>query len=266
MSWTGKICLVTGGARGVGRAIARALAQAGAIVQVGDVDVPTAATEAERAEFGAGSIEFVRCDVTDDDSVRAWTEGAFRRFGKIDVLVNNAGLVRWDDVLRLPVEDARRMMRVAFDGMVLCTQAVLPRMLAAGAGRIVNMGSIAGDVFVFGGCAAYAASKAAVNAYTRVLQAELAGSPVRVTLVCPGPVRGTRFDEDVTTRRLLPSVAERFPKVGLDDLAAGVLRALSAGSEEVVMPWQYFFARGTYRLFPGLSRRLCRRKDAVAQA
>lgn len=256
----GQVCLVTGGAQGIGAALCRLLSQRDARVFVADISREhlRAADQVQPARPAAGSIHYSCCDVTQWREVEAWIRTVHDRTGRIDVLVNNAAYIRWEDVALMPVEDAQRIMRVAYDGMVFCVHAVLPEMLRAGRGHIVNMGSVADQMFLFGGYAAYAAAKAAINAFSQVLQIELRNSGVRVTLIRPGLVAGTSlFGQQVDASRM-PRIADLLPLTSADTVARQVLRMLEKPREILTIPWQYRVLAGLYQAAPRLSRWLSR--------
>ena len=176
---SGRRALVTGGASGIGAAIATRLADDGAEVAVGDIDLDGA--KAHAAAIGGVAVHL---DVTDPESARA----AVAEAGPFDVLVNNAGVdhpgVFFSDVTP---EQWRRLLAVNLEGVFACTQAVLPAMQRAGWGRIVNLSSEAGRM---GGKAnaVYAAAKGAIIAFTKSIAQENARYGITVNAVAPGPI------------------------------------------------------------------------------
>lgn len=178
-----KIAIVTGAGRGIGRGIAEKMASEGAIVVVTDVDEQSAVTAAK--ELGNGSIG-LRVDVTDRTSVAAMAATVTERFGRIDVLVNNAG---WDKVgpfVDSDEADWDRVIAINLYGVFNTCKAVLPIMQEQGHGHVVNLGSDAGRVGSSGE-AVYSAAKGGVIAFTKALAREMARNRINVNVVCPGP-------------------------------------------------------------------------------
>jgi 3-hydroxybutyrate dehydrogenase len=215
---TGRGAVITGGGRGIGRAVARALADAGARVVVcarSTNDIEGVASELRDAGHDAHAVS---CDVADPESIRAMAEAALERLGTVDILVNNAGIALSNPVKRLPLEEWNRILAVNATGTFLCTQAFLPGMQERGWGRIVNVASVAG---LRGAryIAAYTASKHAQVGFTRALAHEVAEQGITVNAICPGYV-----DTPMTEY----SVARIVEKTGVSkEEALGHILALS---------------------------------------
>ena len=187
----GKIAIVAGAARGLGRGIAERLASEGATVVVTDVNEAGAKEAADEIANGAIGIG---CDVSDYDSVESMVADVKERFGRIDVLVNNAG---WD--LAAPFLDLDRdvwpkIIGINLYGVLNTSKAVLPVMAEQGSGSVVNISSDAGRVGSSGE-AVYSAAKGGVIAFTKSTARELARKQVRVNVVCPGPSDTQLFAE-----------------------------------------------------------------------
>jgi NAD(P)-dependent dehydrogenase (short-subunit alcohol dehydrogenase family) len=258
---TDQVCLVTGGAQGIGWAISQALADHGAQVYVCDISQESLAhaTEEVARSPWADQITLARCDVTDRAQVEDWITNIHTQTGRIDVLVNNAAFVDWRSVMDMPVESAERTMRVGYDGMVYGIKAVLPLMLSAGRGHIVNMGSSIGRVFASGPSAAYASVKAAIDGYTQMLQIELKGTPVHVTLVLPSAVAGTSFFRQHVSSSKMPRMGDFLPYVTPPQVAASVLRAIRERRKIVNIPGYLRLIYLLFALAPGAVRWLSSR-------
>ena len=178
-----KIAIVTGAGQGIGRAIAHKLAAEGATVIVTDLNEATAKDTA--AAIGSGAIG-LRTDVTDRDSVNATVDQVMARFGRIDVLVNNAGWDKGERFLDSEPETWDRVMQINLYGVFNTLKKVLPIMALQGGGRVVNLGSDAGRVGSSGE-AVYSAAKGGVIAFTKAMAREMARDGVNVNCVCPGP-------------------------------------------------------------------------------
>ncbi|MFQ6850270.1 SDR family NAD(P)-dependent oxidoreductase [Streptomyces sp. 35M1] len=185
----GRVVLVTGAARGQGEQAARLFAAEGARVVVADVLVEQgeALVKELAEESGADVARFVRLDVGDEGDWAAAVAVAKDAFGKIDGLVNNAGILRFNELVDTPLAEFEQVVRVNMTGAFLGIRAVAPEIEAAGGGTIVNTSSYTGltGMPLVG---AYAATKHAVLGLTRVAAMELAGKGIRVNAVCPGAV------------------------------------------------------------------------------
>lgn len=182
----GKVAVVTGGASGFGEATARRFCREGASVVVGDVDEKGGRRVVGELVAAGSAAELVLGDVSRLDNALALAETAVRRFGRLDVLVNNAGIAlgRGRDTWDSPEDDYDRLIRTNLRSVYACSKAAIPRMLAGGGGSIVNVASIA--VFAAVGGAPYGAAKGGMLSYSRHLAAELASRQVRVNCVSPG--------------------------------------------------------------------------------
>jgi 3-oxoacyl-[acyl-carrier protein] reductase len=206
-----KVCLITGGAAGIGKATAIKFASEGAKVVLCDVDPE--AGEALAKELGNGSV-FYKVDVTDRQAVQEWVDDVVDKFGQVDVLVNNAGITR--DGLFVKYKDGEvvsQMSEDAFDlvikvnlkGVFNCAQAVTPQMIKQGSGVILNASSIVGLYGNFGQTN-YAATKFGVIGMTKTWSRELGRYNIRVNAVCPGFI--------------LTEMVQKMPEKILENLAS----------------------------------------------
>lgn len=232
-----KVAIVTGGAQGIGRSIAQALSRNGAFVVLADLQEEKG--RATAAELAAG--EFTVCDVSDPAQVRALVEGAVERHGRLDIMVNNAGINtgRPEDrvtIERYPDEIWHRILNVDLNGVFYCCKAASAQMLKQGSGNIVNIASIAGVVplrLQIG----YVAAKAAVIKMTEAMACELAPNGIRVNAVSPGStlVEGTRqlfYNNKEMAERLASFIPQRRPGDS-EEIAEAVLYLVSDASSYV---------------------------------
>jgi 3-oxoacyl-[acyl-carrier protein] reductase len=188
---TGRVALVTGASRGIGRAIARGLAARGAIVVAAARGDHATAVTAEIVSDG-GRAECVTLDVTDGAAVQAAIAGILERLDRIDILVNNAGITRDQLMLRMKRDDWDAVLSTNLTAAFSCTQAVLKSMVKQRAGRVINVTSVVGQSGN-AGQANYAASKAGLIGFTKALALEVASRNITVNAVAPGLI-----DTDMT--------------------------------------------------------------------
>lgn len=191
----GKVAVVTGGAKGLGKAIALALANGGATVAVADVDEHVGNQTVQEIESSKGSAIFVPCDLRKETDVEDMVEKVVSTFSKIDVLVNNAGIGKVARLWETPTEVWDDTMAVNLRGSYLCIKYVIPHMIEQKSGRIINISSAVGRQ-AQPLMAAYAISKAAQIAMTVALAKEVAEYGIRVNAVCPGPVETAWWAEN----------------------------------------------------------------------
>ena len=186
MRLEGKVAVITGGARGQGATEARMFAQEGAKVVIGDIrDELGVQVEAEIRELG-GEAVYLHLDVANADDWQRAVETAEERFGKVDVLVNNAAIVLRKDIEETTGEDWDNIMEINAKGVFLGTKAVIPAMRRAGGGSIINISSISGLVSI--GPPAYIATKGAVRLFTKSTAIQYAAENIRANSIHPGSV------------------------------------------------------------------------------
>ncbi|MCA9750868.1 MAG: SDR family oxidoreductase [Gemmatimonadetes bacterium] len=221
-----RIAVVTGAGRGIGAAVARELASAGARVVLASRTLAPATAVAEEITAAGGRALALRCDVTGEADVALLAADLAERVGPADILVNNAGAAHAAPLERTTLDDWERMLAVNATGTFLMTRALLPAMIARGFGRVVNVASVAaleGGRYI----SAYAAAKHAVLGFTRSVAEEVRGTGVTVNAVCPGYV-----DTDLTRE----SVRRIVEKTGRSEADARRLLAQSNAGGELLAP------------------------------
>jgi 3-oxoacyl-[acyl-carrier protein] reductase len=209
MKLKNKVAMITGAGRGLGREMALRFAREGARVVIADIDEATAQAVAAEIASIPGEALALKVDVSDPSLVTAAIEEVVKRYGQLDVLVNNAGIGSCVPVLDMTLAEWDRNLRVNLTGTFLCAQAAARVMVRQGGGRIVNIASISGQRGGVGR-AAYGAAKAGVIQLTRVMAVELAAHGVAVNAISPGPVdtEQSRGTHTPATRR---AYLERIP-------------------------------------------------------
>jgi NAD(P)-dependent dehydrogenase (short-subunit alcohol dehydrogenase family) len=223
-SLTGKVAAITGGGRGIGRAIAHALAREGAHVAVGDLDVQAA--EQVAAELGGQALG-VGLDVTDHAGFTAFLDEVEQRLGPLDILVNNAGIMPVSPLVEEDAASIARQLEINLHAVIHGTQEAMRRMGPRGTGHIVQLASLAGRTG-FPQLATYCATKHGVVGLSEAVRAELRGSGVEVSVVMPGIVR-TELATGLAEARGVKSVAP-------EDVATEVIGALKVPRFDVFVP------------------------------
>ena len=240
-----RVAIVTGAANGIGRACAEGLARAGAHVIAVDVDAAGAEASAAAVSALGRKALAVTADVGDLASIDALTRRAMDAFGRIDVLVNNAGITRRALIMDLTEADWDRIFRVNAKGVFFCLQRVAREMIPRRSGAIVNIASIAGKGYAGTSNAIYAASKGAVISLTRIAALQLAQHDIRVNSVCPGTTVTALSNDNLRTRAQQQGVSveemERVRNAAIplgrpntpEDVAALVVFLASPGARNI---------------------------------
>lgn len=229
MEFKGRVALVTGSARGIGRAIAEALAKRGADVVIADINPDDAgATATEIARYGVRTIA-VRLDVSNSGEVVRAFEDILREFGRLDILVNNAGITKDNLLLRMKEEDWDAVIDVNLKGVFLCSKEAVKTMAKQRYGRIVNIASV---VAFMGnpGQANYSASKAGIVGLTKTIAKEYAGRGITSNAVAPGFITTAMTDalpENIKEEMMKAIPLNRFGTI--EDVANAVVFLVSAG-------------------------------------
>ena len=245
------VVVVTGASSGIGAALAQAFAREGACVVLAGRREDRLQDLARRIAAFQPRVLALPCDVTNEDQVRALVAATLQRFGRIDVLVNNAGILIAGPTAELGDRAVRTMLDTNVRGLLTCTRLVVPHMRERGYGHIVQISSIAGFVSL-PPIGVYAATKHAVQAIADALRIELSGTGIHVTSVCPGPVAselGQRGPDRRTSHANLGRLAANAA-------AARILDAVYLRRREVFMPGILRFAALADALVPGLVGRI----------
>ena len=221
----GQIALVTGASRGIGRAVALALAEAGAEVVVNYSSSPDAA-DAVVAEIkdSGGQAYALQANVAEEEAVNSLVKTVIERSGRIDVLVNNAGITRDGLLMRMKTEDWQAVINLNLSGVFLCTRAVARPMLKQKSGRIINITSVVG-LMGNAGQSNYAAAKAGVVGFTRSTAKEMASRGITVNAVAPGFI-ATDMTKDLDAEGILTAIP--LGQFGTPEQVAGAVRFLAA--------------------------------------
>lgn len=259
MDLRGKVVLITGGSRGLGLALARGFAKEGARLILCARDENELQAAKQDLAKSAAQVLTVPCDVSDRLQVEHLIGEGVRHYGRIDVLVNNAGVIQVGPLESMTIEDFERAMNVMFWGTVYTSLAVLPHMRRLEQARIVNITSIGGKVSV-PHLVPYSCAKFAAVAFSEGLRAELQGSGVKVVTIAPGLMRtgsyvNAHFKGDVNSEAAWFSTSASLPglSIGAARAAGQIISATRTGrAERILTPQANALAR-FHGLFPGLT-------------
>ena len=229
----GKVALVTGGGAGIGESTARRLASEGARVLVVDVDGAEAERVAGEIRGGGGVAEAMAADVADPLVPRAMVASAVERFGRLDVLHNNAGHGTWGRIVDLPVEQWNATLALDLTAPFLAAKAALPIMIAQRAGVVVNTASIAGMVGEYA-LAAYCAAKAGLISLTRSIAIEHGRDGIRAVCVCPGPILTKGMSRMPAARLTMLERAQPQGRLGTPEEVASLVAFLASDEASFV--------------------------------
>ena len=228
-SLEGRVVAITGASSGIGEATALALAGAGAAVALGARRTDRIEALAQRIEGDGGRALAISVDVSDESQARAFVEQSHEQLGRLDALVNNAGVMLLGAVEGADTEDWRRMVDVNLLGLLYCTHAALPLMREQGGGHIVNLSSVAGRIASLGS-AVYNLTKWGVNGFSEGLRQEALNSNIRVTIVEPGFVATELqgHNKNIMVKQATEKMREQIGDVlEAQDIADAILYALS---------------------------------------
>ncbi len=250
ISLEGKIIVVTGASSGIGAMAAQMLSERGAVIVL-------AARNADKlkqvAAKMAGPYLVLEMDVGSDASVKEGFERVLTEFGRVDVLLNNAGYGKFEYLDQMPVSEFAEMMNVNYIGMVRCAKAVLPSMKAARSGRIVNVASMAGKIGT-AKSTAYTATKHAVVGFGSALRQEVREYGITVSTINPGPIDTPFFEIADPSGGYVKNV--QWMMLEPERVAKAMVKAAEKGTTEVNLPWIAGVGAKWYQMFPRLADRL----------
>jgi 3-oxoacyl-[acyl-carrier protein] reductase len=234
MKLNGRVAVVTGGGRGIGRSISLRFALEGAHVLVADILEGEAAAVADEITGAGGNARAFVVDVTDARRIQQMVEAAVESWGRIDVLVTCAGVGLTKLMLDTTLDEWQRVLRINLTGVFLCCQTVARVMVRQGSGRIINIASLSGQRGGTGR-SAYGASKAGVTALTKVMAVELAPHGICVNEIAPGPVNTemTAVTHDEATRQAYHNLIPMRRYAERDEIAAAAVFLASDEAEFV---------------------------------
>jgi len=255
MRLDGKVALVTGASEGIGASLARLLSQRGALLSL------TARSEEKLRSVGGETALIVAGDITNETTRQTIVDRTLQQFGRIDILINNAGVGLYAPAHSAPIEEARRMWELNFFAPLDLTQRVVPHMKQQRGGIIVNVGSIAGKM-TLPWFTLYSASKYAIGSLTDGLRMELRAFGIHTMTVCPGYVN-TGFQQNVLHGDP-PALAGRTRQwaISADQCASDIVRGIENGKRTVVTPASGWLLIALERLFPTLVDRQLERVNS----
>jgi len=228
MRFEGKVALVTGAARGIGKAVALALAREGAGVVVTDVDVEGAQRVAQEIDGLGWKAQAIQADVSQCEAVQQLVKQAVSHFGRIDILVNNAGIIRRGTFLDHEPEEWDKVLSVNLGGTFNCAKEVVPLMIKQGGGKIINISSVVGKLGDLASAPSYGTSKGAINTFTKSLARELAQYGINVNAVAPHAIETEMSQEWPEEKRRQIVDAIPLKRLGQPEEVAEVVAFLAS--------------------------------------
>lgn len=250
MKLQGKVTVITGASMGIGEAIAKLFLQEGARLVLCARDLARTQAAAQRIGGTAENTLCLACDVSQHVQVDTMMQETLKRFGQIDILINNAGFGLNDSVEKIDLGQLRQMFDTNLFGTIECMQAVIPIMRRQGGGQIVNISSVSGHIATpyMGG---YAATKHAMQAIGAAARMELKRHNIHVATVCPGYI-ATDFSKNMIKGSQPERVSVMRNGPGPEVVARATLKAVIKSKRQVVTPWFYWIFIKLYENAPGL--------------
>jgi short-subunit dehydrogenase len=254
MNFANQVVLITGASSGIGRSLAMDLARLGAAV-IGCARSKERLDQTLNEIRSAGhSATMIPCDVGSRQQVQSMISQVLNEFGRVDILINNAGIGMRKPFVETPIETVEGIMRTNYLGMVYCTHAVLPSMIQRRSGHIVNISSVAGIIGLVN-IAGYSGSKFAMNGFSESLYHEVKPYGIHVSLICPGPVR-TDFTRAFAEN---PPLSPTRLMVEPEFISRVALRAIQEKRFEIVTPRSLALMCWVKQLLPGIFRAITHR-------
>lgn len=265
--WKDKVVLVTGGSSGLGRVIAEEFGKRGALLTLVGLEEELLRTAAEEMTGQGLTVFPIVANITCQDDVDRVFSATVAHYGRLDVLVNNAGRTHRGKITEITPDEIQSLFDLNVMGTIRCTQKAVPHLLQT-KGHVVNIGSLAAKSAARW-VGAYPITKHAVAAFSQQLRLELGGEGLHVLLVCPGPVKRDNprlyplaNADGIPKSALLPGGGVKVGKIDPADLARKIIRACEKRSPELVMPWKARILFALSQLFPRLGDWIVLKKTA----
>jgi len=259
-----KVALITGGSRGLGFEIARQICAKGGRVAILSRDPKELSAARDKLSKPGGDVLTIQCDLLDGAQTQSALQQTLARFRRVDILINNAGIIEVGPLEHMTIEDFDRAMRLHFWTPLVLIMQIVPHMRANGGGRIVNISSIGGRVAV-PHMAPYSASKFALAGFSDSVRAELGRDNIFVTTVTPGMMRTrsqghAKFKGDHSAEYRWFDLASKLPfaSISAQRAAKKILAACRRGSPTLVMPFSAYLMIAANAVFPNLMARAMR--------
>jgi len=261
-SYRDKVALITGGSRGLGLEIARQICARGGKVALIARDAEELARAKTELDRSATEVLTIQCDLLESAQIQSAVQQTIQRFGKIDILINNAGIIEIGPLAHMQLKDFDRAMRLHFWAPYILQLLIVPLMRAKGGGRIVNISSIGGRIAV-PHMAAYSASKFALAGFSDAIRPELAQDNIYVTTVTPGLMRTgsqvhAKFKGDHAAEYRWFDWSRKIPfaSISVERAARKILSACRRGKPALIMPLSAYLIIAANALFPNLTARV----------
>ncbi len=249
-----KIAIVTGGAAGIGRALGEELARSGAVVVIADINAEKAEQTANEINKAGGRVKAKQLDVTKAEDIQNLVDETVNEHGKIDYMINNAGIGLMGEVRDMELDQYRRLVDVNIMGIMYGCRAAYSVMINQGFGHIVNVGSIAG-LIIFPIQSVYSATKFAVQSFTMGLRAEAAALGINVSVICPMNIKSDMVDGSMTVVGLNDNKwFSSLPVKWMDanEAARRMLKGVAKNKGIIIVPGKAKIFWWIFRIFPKL--------------